>query len=179
MIRIINHGAIAIKTKHNWKRLKKDFFEIDNIETYLNLEKFVVNFDNDKSDKILLILSTQNLGYKIYKGEDYYKNKIDALLSIFNETLFCIKKKEGDFVEYFALFNKDKFNLLEDKLYEVCVLFRFSSLLGIKRNTEIKEIEKSIYRFSFYGIHSYKKWRRISDWNLFFDGEHLSGHLIS
>ena len=155
------------------------YFKFEQIETYINLKEYLIEDSEIKSDKILLILSGVNVGYKIYKQEEEYIKTLNSVIKLLSSFTFFIQDDKKKYLHYYVILNKLDFLNNEYLLYEICLLFRFSSFLGLKTSIAEKEITCIIKNFSFYNVFNIKRWKSVANWQLFFDGEHLTGNLDS
>lgn len=175
-MRLLNTFKENIKIHHKSEHL---LFEINNIDVYLSLKKFVVDLESIKGNKVLLILSGINEGYETYKTHKIYNESLSSIMCSLKKVSIIITKEKRGYINHYVIISKSNLIMLESKLFEVCVLFRFSSIYDLLECKTEDEINRNIERFSFYGIFSFKRWYRFISSQMFFDGEHLAGRIAN
>ncbi|MCP2029627.1 hypothetical protein L1276_004821 [Flavobacterium sp. HSC-32F16] len=151
-------------------------FSVLELENFLKRKEYFFKRDGINSDYILLVLSSQNKGYKIYLGDSAYEKSIDKNIKLLKEHVF-IQNKKVTYKEYFVVLKKDQFIENEAVFYELFSLFSFLLIAELKEKLSKDDLLKKINRFSLYGIFNFKRWSGISNDQLFFDVDHNFGTL--
>ncbi|KRB59640.1 hypothetical protein [Flavobacterium sp. Root186] len=149
-------------------------FRVLKIEKFLNRKKYFFKKDGISSGYILLVLSSENEGHKIYLGDSGYENSIDKNIKLLKEHIF-IQNKKVKYKEYFIVLKKDHFIDNEAVFYELFALFNFLLIAELKEKLSKDDLLKKINRFSLYGIFNFKRWSGVSNDQLFFDVNHNVG----
>ncbi len=169
----LDYEGIKIRTSS-----QKLYFEIDAIDRYLSSKSFVINVKTIKTNKVLLVLSGEHESYKTFKGSTYYYKSFNSLINYFKSLDLFYEIKKNKYSIYVVILNKEDIIKNESKLYELCLLFRFSSIFSIKKEVKKKDALNIINKLSFYSLNNFKRWKKIIIDGIFFDAEHLSGYLI-
>lgn len=154
----------------------KDCFTILDLDIYLENKKYFFLKDRINSDDILIIVSSENFGYKNYIGTTKYQFSFDKIFRILEKHTF-IQKEKTSYLEYYIIMSKEDFIDNEHTLYKLFILFNFSLIIGLKEKFTEKDLSRKLNRFSFLGIFNSKRWSKIADWQLFFDTDHLCGNI--
>lgn len=172
-----NIKTTSTKTSNfkNYSTIKNDFTILD-FDIYLENKKYFFLTESIHSDDILIIVSSENLGYKNYIGITNYQSTFDKIFKILEKHIF-IQNEKTPYLEYYIIISKEDFVNSEHILYELFILFNFSLIIGLKGKLTEKDLLRKLNKFSFYSIFSFKRWSDISDWLLFFDNDHLCGYI--
>ncbi|MFD1604111.1 hypothetical protein ACFSJW_08605 [Flavobacterium artemisiae] len=154
----------------------KDAFTILDLEVYLENKKYFFLKDHVHSDDLLIIVSSENLGYKNYIGATKYQSSFDKIFRILEKHTF-LQKEKTSYLEYYIIISKEDFINNEHTLYELFILFNFSLIIGLKEKFTEKDLLRKLNKFSFLDVFNSKRWSKIADWQLFFDTDHLSGNI--
>lgn len=172
--------SIKIQSEKNSKNknhsLIKCNFSVLESEKFLKRKKYFFKKESINSDYILVVLSSQNEGYKKYLGALAYESSLEESIKLLKEHIF-IQNKRVTYKEYFIVLKKDYFIENEKVFYELFGLFNFLLIAELKEKLEKDNLLKKIKRFSFYGIFNFKRWSDISNDQLFFDVNHNFGTL--
>jgi len=172
------HESVLIKRSQKKEKgnVLKEQFYFEEIENITDFSGFLVNLSKVNQDKIILVLSGINKGYETYKGGGDFEKSYSKIMSLL--------KGESEYFEeiktnYLIVFSKDNLVKHESELYELSLIFYFSSLIGLRNNFTLQDVRKVYGKISLHGIFSFKRWRQIADWLSFFDGEHFEGEFSS
>jgi hypothetical protein len=143
----------------------------------LENKKYFFLKDCINSDDILIIVSSENLGYKNYVGTIKYQSSFNKIFRVLEKYTLVQKEKTSYVVEYYIIMSKEDFIHNEHTLYKLFILFNFSLIIGLKEKFTEKDLLRKLNRFSFLDIFNSKRWSKIADWQLFFDTDHLCGNI--
>jgi hypothetical protein len=174
ILREIGCAKISLSPELKKRRYNKCYFTYDSYKDVLGYNQLLLNLKSFENDRIFIILSSENEAYKIFMGEDKYKEKLGHLLNqLKNNSVFQMGRT--NYYQLYALMEVSRFISLEQQLNELCLLFRFSSFIICDKKTEFIDAMEVCERFSFFKTYGYPRWRKIAKAYLFFDGEHWCG----
>ncbi|PXY43605.1 hypothetical protein [Flavobacterium hydrophilum] len=153
----------------------KNYFKILDLERYLQNKRYLLSGECIYSDSILIIISSENEGYKKYLGTLEYESSIDTIIDVLKDVL--IRNEKVPYVEYYFIIDKQDFLKNESLLYELFVMFNFSLIIGLKEKLTKNDLRIKLSKFSFYSVFNLKRWSGISNWQLFLDINHDCGIL--
>lgn len=172
--------GIVFKKNNTEKKISKVDFSINRIEDYLINKKFLIDLNSLEDEQVFIILSSLNEGYNIYNGlEKNTKILINNIIHKIPKTSFVWEDKRKSYPLFYIVISLKDLDKLESILFEVCLIFKFSSFMGLKNNIKISDIQTEVNRFTLSSIFNSKRWKNLSNWQLFFDGEHLTGEIIN
>nr|WP_315247598.1 hypothetical protein [uncultured Flavobacterium sp.] len=166
--------STKIVQKKSFSVVKNDFKILD-LESYFQNKKYLVSGECMCSDFILIVISSENEGYKKHLGNSEYESSLDTIMKILYDEL--IKNEKASYTEYYFIIDRENFLKNESLLYELFVMFNFSLIIGLKEKLTKNDLRIKLSKFSFYSVFNLKRWSGISNWLLFLDINHDCGIL--